>query len=168
MLRKGKHLCWKHVKDNKRFLELFSSLGTEVQINDDQLNGLEEFVCVIFGQKKLSSVNDARRELFWERMERNNKITDLSFLSPCKSSLAKHISYIRSNYIAYMWRNAYRPIINLESPTNHGWLPDLKIDWVEEPYPEDVTELLAASDNKTLAADFLLDYSDSSDSDSDF
>ena len=51
MLRKGKHLCWKHVKGNKRFLELFRSLGTEVQINDDQLNGLEEFVCVIFGQK---------------------------------------------------------------------------------------------------------------------
>ena len=99
-------------------------------------------------------------------MERNNKKTDLSLLLPCKSSLAKHS--LRSNYIAYMWRNAYRPIINLESPTNRGWLPDLKIDWVKEPYPEGVTDLLAASDNKTLAADFLLDYSDSSYSDSDF
>eukprot|EP00795_Rhopilema_esculentum_P012369 gene12369-3025_t len=62
---------------------------------------------------------------------------------------------------------ANRPIINLES-TNHGWLPDLKIDWVEETYLKDVTELLAAPDNETKAADFLLDNSDSNDSDTKF
>ena len=166
ILRKGKQLCWKHLKDNDRFLELFSSLGTDVQLNNDQLCSLENFVCVIFGEKRLNSVNDARRKFFWERMEKNNKIADLSLLPPCQSSLAKYSR--RSNYIAYMWRNACRPMINLESPMNHGWFPDLSIDWIEEPYPEDVTELLITSDNETEVGDIPIEYdSEYSDSDTD-
>ncbi len=40
-------LCWKHIKGNSAFLKLFVSLGTEAQWNEDQLNGLEKFVCAI-------------------------------------------------------------------------------------------------------------------------
>ena len=50
-------------------------------INDDQVSGLEEFVCVVFGQKRLSSVNNARREFFCERMERNKEIACGSFIN---------------------------------------------------------------------------------------
>ena len=66
-----------------------------------------------------------------------------------------------------MWQNAYGRIINLESPTNNGWLPDLSIDCIEEPYPEDVTELLVTSDNDNDVAYFPIDDSDCSDSDID-
>ncbi len=54
----------------------------------------------------------------------------------------------------------------LDCPANHGWFEDLSIDWIEEPYPEDVTELLVTSGNET-DVDFTIDDSDNSDSDSD-
>ena len=38
------------------------------------------------------------------------------------------------------------PVMSLDDPQNHGWLADLKTDWIDEPYPEDVTELLLNDD----------------------
>ena len=92
-------------------------------------------------------------------MEKSNKIADLSLLPPCQSSLAKHSR--RSNYIAYTCtsQNAYRPMMNLESSPNNAWLPDRSIDWIEEPYPEDVTELFVTKDNDTDFAYFPIDDS---------
>ena len=94
-----------------------------------------------------------------KKMEKSNKIADLSVLPPCQSSLAKHSR--RSYYIVYTYtsQNAYRPMMNLESPTNNGWLPDRNIDWIEEPYPEDVRELFVTSDNDTDVAYFPIDNS---------
>ena len=43
----------------------------------------------------------------------------------------------------------------------------MSIDWIEEPYPEDVTELLVTSGNNNDVADFPIDDSDCSDSDID-
>ena len=38
------------------------------------------------------------------------------------------------------------PVMLPDDPQNHGWLADLKTDWIDEPYPEDVTELLLNDD----------------------
>ena len=38
------------------------------------------------------------------------------------------------------------PVKSLDDPQNHGWLPALKTDWTDEPYPEDVTELFLNGD----------------------
>eukprot|EP00112_Aurelia_sp_Birch-Aquarium-sp1_P003088 Seg1345.17 transcript_id=Seg1345.17/GoldUCD/mRNA.D3Y31 product="hypothetical protein" protein_id=Seg1345.17/GoldUCD/D3Y31 len=118
MLRKGNQLCWNQRQDNDIFRELFSSLGAEMHLNDDQLYGLKKIICAIFGEKRLNSVNDARRKIFWEKMEKNKKIADLSLLPPSQSSLAKHSR--RSNYIAFMWKNSHGPMRDFESPTYHG------------------------------------------------
>ena len=45
--------------------------------------------------------------------------------------------------------------------------PDLSIDWIEEPYPMDVTELLVTSGNNNDVADFPIDDSNSNESDTD-
>ena len=37
-------------------------------------------------------------------------------------------------------------VVSLEDPQNHGWLPELKTDWINESYPENVTELLLNDD----------------------
>ena len=34
----------------------------------------------------------------------------------------------------------------MEDPQFHGWLPSLATDWIEEAYPEDVSELLVERD----------------------
>ena len=38
------------------------------------------------------------------------------------------------------------PLMSPDDSQNNGWLPDLKTDWIDEPYPEDVTELLLNDD----------------------
>ena len=59
---KGKQLCWKNVKNNSRFLDLFSTIGTNCNLTNDQLQGLEHFICTTFGKKRLHSVNEKRRQ----------------------------------------------------------------------------------------------------------
>ena len=54
MLRKGKQLCWKHIKDSKRFLDLLSSLGTEVHLDDDHLCGFESLGAQYFKTKSVT------------------------------------------------------------------------------------------------------------------
>ena len=45
------------------------------------------------------------------------------------------------------------PVMSLEYPQNHGWLQELKTDWTDEPYPEDVTELLLNDDINVIEHD---------------
>ena len=46
-----------------------------------------------------------------------------------------------------MLRKAATPVMSLDDPKYHGWLPDLTIDWIDEPYPEDVSQLLLIDDS---------------------
>ena len=57
-------------------------------------------------------------KVFWKNFTRDEKITDLSSLPPCKSSLLLHIK--RANYVARTWRQAAQPMIVLDDPTMHG------------------------------------------------
>ena len=145
ILRKGKQLCWKHVKDNLTFLDLFANLGNSQGITSDQLAGLEHFVCTIFGRRQQHSVNEARKDIFWEKFEKYGKVIDLSLFPPCQTSLELHSK--RASFVARMWRNASNPILSLDHPSNHGWLADMAINWTEEAYPEDIAELLIESNN---------------------
>ena len=45
--------------------------------------------------------------------------------------------------------------MSLDDLQNHGWLPDLKTNWTDEPYPEDVTELLL---NDDINVDEVVEY----------
>ncbi len=65
---------------------------------------------------------------------------DFSLLPPCKRTLEKHIA--RANLVARIWRQASQSIINVQESVNHGWLEDMLIDRVTEPYPEDIAVLL--------------------------
>ena len=126
IFRKGKQLRWRYVRNNSRFLNLFSSLGNAVELTDEQFHELEYFVCSIFGKKKLHSVNEARREIFWEKLEEDKTIIDLSLFPPCQSSLKLHCE--RANFVAKMWRDASKPMLLSDNPAMHGWLPDMSIE----------------------------------------
>jgi len=41
-----------------------------------------------------------------------------------------------------MWRKTTSSMMYLEEPSAHGWNKDRSIDWVSEPYPQDVIDLL--------------------------
>ena len=79
-------------------------------------------------------------------MYRDNTVTDISLLPPCKSSLRKHANC--ANFIAGMWRKAHQTRMIPEEPQFHGWMTDLQIDWIDEPFPDDIVELLMGKEDE--------------------
>ena len=159
-LRKGKQVCWKLIKDSAEFLQIFGELGSQDSVSESTATGLEKFVCSLYGEKRLSSVNRVRKIIFWRSYSRDNKVIDLSLLPPCQTSLERHIR--RANYVARIWRQASHPMMNIQDPQFHGWNEDLSTDWISVPYPEDISELLLANDEEMTASE-----SESSDDDTD-
>ena len=99
----------------------------------------------------VTSVDELRGKLFWNRLKKNNKVPDLSTLPPCSSSLRKHTA--RAHYIAKMWKLADAPIQSLDHFDCNGWLPDGTIDWIDEPYPSDVEILFTVQQNSPSIED---------------
>ena len=85
-------------------------------------------------------MNKARKDIFWEKLEKDGKVIGLSLLPPCQTSLELHSK--RANFVAKMWRDASSPVLSPNDPSNHGWLPDTTINGTEEAYPEEIAELL--------------------------
>ena len=160
--RRGKSLCWKLIQENAEFLEIFSELGQASDASENLIAGLEKFVCSLYGEKRLTSVDDARRKIFWKNFTRDEKITDLSSLPPCRSSLLLHIK--RANLVARTWRQAAQPMIVQDDPTMHGWKDDFSCEWVSEAYPEDLCELLIANEEAEPDAE-MADYESSDEED---
>ena len=146
--RKGKKACWKLLKESQEFLATFSQLGVDNRINEDLVASLEKFVCRLYGEKRLTCINSTRKKIFWRNFSRDERITDLSLLPPCKSSLLLHIS--RANYVARIWRQASLPLMDVEAAEMHGWKDDLSEEWVTVPYPDDILELLIDIDDDEL------------------
>eukprot|EP00794_Sanderia_malayensis_P000919 gene919-227_t len=69
-----------------------------------------------------------------------------------------------------IWRQASFPLINEECPTDHGWLPDYQVAWIDEAYPPDVQELLVeVPDNDfSLSSDVGNDSENDSSSDEEY
>ena len=144
--RKGKLAVWKTVTKNNAFVELFSSLGTEVTVSEELVRRLEWFVCSLYGYPRIQSVNEARRKVFWDRFHKEKKIIDLSLMPPCSSNLRYHI--MRANYVAYIFRHAGQLQMDLESPDGHGWNADGNVVWSDICYPQEIDALLAATDSE--------------------
>ena len=71
--RKGKQMCWNAVKNNNNYLRAFSQIGCAAQIPVLLMEELEKFVCHIYGEKRKTSVNDARASIFWNKLNKKIK-----------------------------------------------------------------------------------------------
>ena len=67
-------------------------------------------------------------------------------IPPCKSSLRLHI--LRTNFVASIWKNTHRATINTPHVTEHGWNADGTIEWIQEAFPENITEFLMDEDTE--------------------
>ena len=146
------------MKQRLEFKTTFAAIGDEAELSQEAISTLERFVCCLYGYPRLQSVNDARRKLFWQRYEKDEKIIDLSLMPPCQRSLELHCK--RANYVAFMYRNADRLILAIESPERHGWSEDGFITRSQDCFPEDTDERLqdAADDNVSQDFDIFEDY----------
>ena len=65
---------------------------------------------------------------------------DLSNLPPCFSSLLLHLQ--RANYVARIWKLTLWASLSPPDITDHGWVEDGRIKWIQQSFPDDITKLL--------------------------
>ncbi len=164
--RKGKIAFWKRMAKKAEYVNLFANLGTTLFVSEEVEGRLEQFVCAMYGNERMKSVNDVRKKIFLQKFENENKITDLSLLPPCQSNLKLHIK--RSNYVASIFRQAGCLMMDLDDPANHGWDESGSVAWSDKCYPDDVTELLLSNENENGDDDDDADLLQGHDSDNDF
>ena len=129
------------------FIDAFAGLGRSATPSESQTRISEKFVCSLYGNQCVTSVNELRYKMFMQRFEKDNKITDLSLFPPCKSNLRLHV--MRANYVAWIYRNACSLIIEPEPTENAGWDEDCNVQWSLDSYPDDVAEMLIDHDNNS-------------------
>ena len=132
------------MKYRQEYVAAFSDLGAESRFNESLVSSLEKIVCSLYRENKLESIDDARKAIFWRNFAIDKKITDLSLLPPCSSSLERHIRC--ANFVARIWRQASCPIIESEEPNWHGRNNDFTVDWISDPYPKDISEFFVTDD----------------------
>jgi len=125
--RKGKVNPLKKAQKSALHLEGISMLGETTAFDDDD-SLVERYVCSLYGQGALSSVNDARLKIFLQKYKPTDpdsplekiKGLDAGMLPPCKNVLMQKLA--RCNYVAYLWKHAHLrdPLENIQ-PTDHGW-----------------------------------------------
>ena len=123
----------------EKFLRCFTEFGRDWRVTDEILIALEEFVCCLFNAKS-KTVNSARFEIFQKKYTKESKTINISLLPPCYASLLLHIK--RSNFVADMWKRLTNPIIELPEISDYGWNEDGTIEWIVQPYPDEICDLL--------------------------
>ena len=103
--RKGEKKTFQLLKANDKFLTSFSNLGKNWTVPDNVMAGLEEFTCLMYGQKAEASINRVRYNLF-----KLGTVADCS-LPPCQDCLHQHIE--RSNYRAAIHQRCLQPYMQL-------------------------------------------------------
>ncbi len=101
------------------FNRLFTELGSSSQVSDHLISGSEKIVCVLYGNKRISSGNLLLHKLFVQKFEREKEIIDLSILPPCKENPRLHI--LRANYVAMFFKQANGLMLQLDAPVDGGW-----------------------------------------------
>ena len=137
--RKGKSVCWKVMKQSVRFETAFTLLGTSWDLTEDVFGLLEEFICYLYGYKQ-KNVDDVRSKMFSKKYSNEHKVVDLSILPPCRSVLRLHVQ--RSNVVAMIWRRSLEPMVDIPDLSEHGWLNDGRIQWIDDAFPDSLEEIL--------------------------
>lgn len=129
---KGKGKPWKILQEHLKFVESFSQLGRSFIISEDLVISLNSFVCLLYGDKISTNVDDCRYILF-----KSGKCSD-DALPPNCDSLLKHIE--RANLQAAAWNRCLSPQLQLPPAPGNGWrLSDgqLEIIWMTRPSAPD-------------------------------
>ena len=125
---KGKPLMWKILLKHQEFMQTFANLGLFSNVTEETRSQLERFVCLLYGGKSCTSVNEMRSNIFRQRFS-SGKVMDLTLLPPCQDNLNLHID--RACYIANFYSESTRLKMLLDSPSLHGWDIEGNAIWSE-------------------------------------
>ena len=110
---KGNPRIWQVATAQEKYSDGFSSLVDELNLADEVFTILEKYVCHLYGQPNLLSVNEARY-----RMLTLGKSSEESL--PNSDSLYQHI--LRANYEAYIRKQSMLNNFAVPSPNGFGWV----------------------------------------------
>ena len=175
-VRQGKLKPMKLLETNSDFIPVFSRIGNDVEVQEEDMGLLEEFVCRMYHPKKpiYNDINKLRVDCFRQKFQprashvlSNSDGIDLSLLPPCRASLRMHI--LRANYQALIWKLALDPLADIPSPVGHGWTSDdcgqITYEWTDGfILPPELIDILAAA---TDTADIVTDPEADADIDED-
>lgn len=127
---KGKVRPFKIFIKHEKFQKVFASLINPYDItDDDKIDTVQEFTCLMYGIPKCRSVNEGRFIMFNkmygsknknEKFIKNIKGFDSTHILPCWESLKQKI--LRTIYVNSMWLNATEPNCIQFSAENNGWV----------------------------------------------
>jgi len=98
-------------------------LGDTWTVEEDVMQMLEAFVCVMYGCPRERSVNTCRAVLLKKMVGDDEQLTmkskvELSKLPPCQDNLCQHIR--RVNHRLGILKNAHTPVIEHPEPHDEG------------------------------------------------
>ena len=114
--RKGNTACFKILQGSSKFQSTFAALGNDLNISDDLLTKLREFVCHICGMRK-EDVNEVRFVKYYSKYQNGNKVAHVSTLSPCWSVVHSK----GKNSFAGIWKRCLEASFEIPSIADHGW-----------------------------------------------
>ncbi|KAK3700755.1 hypothetical protein QZH41_010937 [Actinostola sp. cb2023] len=119
---KGKIGPLKKLQNHPKYHVAFRKLGDEWSVEDETIDEIEEFTCLMYGYAREKSLNTVRSIMLKKMVGEDEQMTtkskvDLSRLPPCRDNLVPHIgrvNYRLANYKcadkAIFWRpNPYDP-----------------------------------------------------------
>ena len=141
--RRVKPLIWKFLLKHQEFLQTFANVGLFSNVTEQTRNQLERFVCLLYGGKICTNVNELRSIIFRQKFS-SGKSMDLTLLLPCQDNLNLRIE--RSCYVANLYSESIRLEMLHDSPSMHGWDDEGNAIWYETYFPDDTTDLLLLDD----------------------
>ena len=70
--RKGQVAVWKAMLKRQEFFYIFAEPGTTTQVPEHVSQGLERFVCSLYGNHRVTSVNKLQNDIFLPKLEKEN------------------------------------------------------------------------------------------------
>jgi hypothetical protein len=141
--RQGKVKPFEIMEKNKEFIGIINKLGETLTLSEEEIAGLEKFVCAMYSHPRYSSVSEVRYSLLIKKTApkveykafSRVKGIDPTMLPPSKPALIQKIK--RSNSVSWMWKRAdcRKPDDGLD-PTEHGWYSEngrYHIKWYNGP-----------------------------------
>jgi len=126
--RQGKIKPFDILRKNNDYQVALGQLGESLELTEETIDGVEKFVCAMYGHRGYTSVSEIRYSIFMKKttpksqckISEKCKGIDPTMLPPSKPALLQKIK--RSNFVSRLWKqaNCRNPNDGLD-PTEHGW-----------------------------------------------
>ena len=113
-------VSWDHCRSwkNTDYKKVFSEIGKEWSLTQEDRDTLEAFICAIYGKVHIQDVNMVRfikiNEVCSNKGQEALKNVDMASLPPCKRTLEQQLN--RFNYQVTIWNWSHMPNPRIPDP----------------------------------------------------